>query len=88
MVHFNQPYQMLIADDDPGFRETLRMVLEPYFSLFEASSGEEAVAIGGTQDAQGPDRILAGHESVGQRIPCQNALGRDLDTEVPTREGL
>jgi len=45
VVHFNQPYQMLIADDDPGFRETLRMVLEPYFSLFEASSGEEAVAI-------------------------------------------
>lgn len=40
-----QPYRLLIADDDPGFRETIRGILEPYFSLFEASSGEEAIEI-------------------------------------------
>jgi len=40
-----KPYQMLIADDDRGFRRTLRLVLEPYFVLVEAASGEEAVDI-------------------------------------------
>jgi CheY-like chemotaxis protein len=40
-----KPYQMLIADDDPGFRESLRVVLEPYFRLVEAASGVEAVEI-------------------------------------------
>ena len=38
-------YELLIADDDPGFRETLRAVLEPYFRTVEASSGEEAIDI-------------------------------------------
>lgn len=40
-----RPYELLIADDDPGFRETLRMVLEPYFHTVEAASGEEAIQI-------------------------------------------
>ena len=38
-------YQLLIADDDAGFRETLRRVFEPFFELIEAESGEEAVAL-------------------------------------------
>ena len=38
-------YQILIADDDPGFRETLRFILDPYFYTLEADSGEEAVEI-------------------------------------------
>ena len=40
-----KPYQLLIADDDSVFRETLRGILEPYLRMFEASSGEEAIEI-------------------------------------------
>ncbi|WP_232098771.1 response regulator [Gimesia aquarii] len=39
------PYQLLIADDDPGFRDVLKELLNPYFKLFEAESGEEAVEL-------------------------------------------
>ena len=45
MNRVERPYQLLLADDDPGFREALRSVLEPYFRLFEAKSGEEAIHI-------------------------------------------
>lgn len=45
MVRIEKQYQLLIADDDAAFRETLRQILEPYFELAEASSGEEAIAI-------------------------------------------
>jgi len=38
-------YQLLIADDDAAFRQTLRMILEPCFELVEAESGEEAISI-------------------------------------------
>ena len=41
----SQAYELLIADDDPGFREVLRFVFEPHFRLVEASSGEEAIEI-------------------------------------------
>lgn len=41
----DRPYSLLIADDDRGFRETLREVFEPYFELLEAESGEQAVAL-------------------------------------------
>jgi len=44
-VKRTEPYQLLIADDDAGFREVLRSIFEPLFSLFEARSGEEAVEI-------------------------------------------
>lgn len=40
-----QPYQMLIADDDPGFRATLKAIFEPHFDTLEASSGEEVIEI-------------------------------------------
>ena len=40
-----EPYQLLIADDDEGFREVLRSIFAPWFSLFEAASGEEAFEI-------------------------------------------
>ncbi len=40
-----QPYQLLIADDDPGFRSALKFILEPHFELFEACSGEEAIRV-------------------------------------------
>ena len=43
-VH-QQPFQLLIADDDAQFREVLRALLEPFFTLLEASSGEEAIEI-------------------------------------------
>lgn len=38
-------YELLIADDDPGFRETVRMVFESHAHLVEASCGEEAIEI-------------------------------------------
>lgn len=40
-----QPFQLLIADDDAQFRQVLRTLLEPFFTLIEASSGEEAIEI-------------------------------------------
>ena len=40
-----KPYHLLLADDDAGFRETVRGILEPYFLLFEAESGEEALEL-------------------------------------------
>jgi CheY-like chemotaxis protein len=39
------PFQLLIADDDAQFREVLRSLLEPFFTLLEASSGEQAIEI-------------------------------------------
>jgi len=45
MVSLSKPYQLLIADDDREFRETLRAILDPYFCTVEASSGEEAIEI-------------------------------------------
>ncbi|WP_299466509.1 response regulator [uncultured Gimesia sp.] len=39
------PYQLLIADDDAGFRNVLKELFAPYFRLFEAESGEEAVEL-------------------------------------------
>lgn len=40
-----KPYQLLIADDDSGFRDTLKDIFEPHFRLLEAESGEAAVRI-------------------------------------------
>lgn len=45
MTDLERPYHMLVADDDPAFRETLRMILEPFFDMVEAASGEEAIEI-------------------------------------------
>ncbi len=41
----SKPFSALIADDDPDFRETLRLVLEPFLTTVEARSGEEAIDI-------------------------------------------
>lgn len=38
-------YRMLIADDDSGFRDTLRSIFERQFDLLEAENGEEAIEI-------------------------------------------
>ena len=45
VIETPQPYQLLIADDNRGFRETLRELLEPHLLLciHEVESGEEAV---------------------------------------------
>lgn len=45
MADLPRQYQLLIADDDDAFRETLRRILEPCFMLIEAASGEEAITI-------------------------------------------
>ena len=45
MVLAVRNYQLLIADDDAGFRDTLKQIFEPFFSMLEAASGEEAVSL-------------------------------------------
>ena len=41
-----EPPSLLITDDDPGFRETLRFIFEPKgFRTLMASDGEEALKI-------------------------------------------
>lgn len=44
-----KPYHLLLADDDARFRDVLRSLLEPWFELVEASSGERAVEIVGNR---------------------------------------
>ena len=46
MMNADKPFSILIADDDPRCRETLRDIVEPegYVALL-ASSGEEALEI-------------------------------------------
>ncbi len=44
-ANLGEPFHLLIADDDPRFREVLRSLLEPFFILFEAVSGEQAIEI-------------------------------------------
>uniref|UniRef100_A0A7C2K3H3 Response regulator n=1 Tax=Schlesneria paludicola TaxID=360056 RepID=A0A7C2K3H3_9PLAN len=38
-------YQLLLADDDEAFREAVRAVCEPYFSIIEAATGGEALDV-------------------------------------------
>ena len=45
MKTVSRQYQLLLADDDVGFRDTLRHILEPHFVLIEAGSGAEAVEL-------------------------------------------
>jgi CheY-like chemotaxis protein len=45
MTIASQQYQLLLADDDVVFRETLYLILEPHFVLIEAGSGAEAVEL-------------------------------------------
>lgn len=46
MIHPETQYSVLIADDDPQCRETLRDIVEPEgFRAILASSGEEALEI-------------------------------------------
>lgn len=39
------PYQLLIADDDGDFRQTVCEIFAPFFRLIEAESGEEAIDV-------------------------------------------
>jgi CheY-like chemotaxis protein len=46
MIQREKPYSVLIADDDPAARETLREIVEPEgYRAILASSGEEALEI-------------------------------------------
>lgn len=45
MTRSSRQYQLLLADDDAAFRETLCGIFEPHFVLLEAGSGEEAVEL-------------------------------------------
>jgi len=87
MVTYEKPYSILITDDDPGCRETLRDIVqrEGYHTLL-AGSGEEAVDIVRQQpvhlallDMQMP--TLSGLETlqlmrqVNQALPCVLVTG-------------
>ena len=47
VTQVEQPFQLLITDDNASFRQILREVLEgrPFLVLHEAESGEEAVEV-------------------------------------------
>ncbi len=46
MTDLQQPFSILITDDDPGVRSTLREIVESKgFYSFEATCGEEAIEI-------------------------------------------
>jgi len=38
-------YRVLIADDDRGFRETLEIILEPYFLILTVECAEQAIEV-------------------------------------------
>ncbi len=38
-------YRLLVADDDPGFRETVQEILQPHFETIAVGSGEEAIHV-------------------------------------------
>jgi CheY-like chemotaxis protein len=51
MMTSAQPYSLLIADDDPSARETLREIFEPVgYKTLLAESGEQAIDIVKEQD--------------------------------------
>ena len=51
MMTSTRPYSLLITDDDPAQRETLRDIFEPEgYRTFLAESGEEAIDIVRNQD--------------------------------------
>jgi CheY-like chemotaxis protein len=45
VVARSRHFQLLVADDDPGVRETLVEMLQPDFETLEAESGEEAIEL-------------------------------------------
>ncbi|MHC4877549.1 MAG: response regulator [Planctomycetota bacterium] len=89
-----KPYHLLIADDDPDFREVLRSIFEPWFALMEAASGEQAVEI---VEGERVDLVLldmnmerlTGLETIrivkqiDQRLPCILVTG-DFDERLQT----
>ena len=51
VVSIDKPYHLLIADDDPGFRATLRTVFArgPALRTYEVASGEQALELAETE---------------------------------------
>ncbi len=45
MLARRKRFELLIADDDQGFRETLRDVLAPYYQTVEVCCAEEAIEV-------------------------------------------
>ena len=41
----DRSFRVIVADDDPGCRETLGELLEPYFVVFTVECGEQAVEL-------------------------------------------
>ena len=92
MIAFDtKPYRLLIADDDAQFRAVLRSLLEPFFTLLEASSGEAAIEI--VEDER-VDLLLLDHlDCILMRCPkpdepgtCAAILEYRLSNAYPVRQ--
>lgn len=44
-AQFHRDFRLLIADDDPGFRETVQEILTPRFETIAVDSGEAAIDV-------------------------------------------
>jgi CheY-like chemotaxis protein len=88
-----KPYHLLLADDDARFRDVLRSLLEPWFELVEASSGERAVEI--VEDRRIDLLLLDMHmeeltgietveivKGINSRLPCILVTGDATDEVV------
>ena len=80
VIETPERYDLLIADDNPGFRETLRELLEPrpLLRLHEVESGEQALEY--TMDVRihivlldMHMHVLTGLETL-RELKCQDAL--------------
>jgi CheY-like chemotaxis protein len=91
VVSVDKPYRLLIVDDDPGFRETLKLIFGERFFLLEAACGEEAIEIGERErfDIALVDmhmRVLTGLETVRVLKQIRAQAPRILITADATEE--
>ena len=82
VIETPKPYELLIADDNRSFRETLRELLEPrlQLSIHEVESGEEAVEY--TQQVQIDIVLIDMHMHVMTGLEAMRIL-KDFDPLRP-----
>ena len=88
----DKPYHLLLADDDSGFRETVRSILAPYFRMLEAGTGEEAIEIveGHRVDIALLDmhmHVMTGLETL-QRLKSLNAIAPGILITADANDSL
>jgi two-component system, response regulator PdtaR len=75
----NMGYRLLLADDDPGFREVVREVCAPFFEIVEAETGDEALDLVATR----PDLALCDYHMPGRSGLEALAALKALDVRTP-----